>query len=147
MRILNPKTLATPRGYNHGIQAIGNLVFVSGQIGWDKEGKVAEGLVNQFELALKNILVVVEDAGGKAENIARLTIFIKDKQQYLDRRKEIGERYRSLMGKHYPAMSLLIIQDLLEEKALVEIEATAVLGKTSGRGRRVRRASRQRYNP
>ena len=127
MRIVNPESLATPRGYNHGIQTTGELVFISGQIGWNKNGEVAEGLVNQFELALKNILAVVEEAGGQAQHIARLTIFIKNKKQYVDQQKEIGARYRTLMGKHFPAMSLLVVQDLLEDKALVEIEATAVI--------------------
>jgi enamine deaminase RidA (YjgF/YER057c/UK114 family) len=127
MKIFNPEILATPRGYNHGISAAGNLLFVAGQIGWDKDGNIAEGLVNQFQQALRNIMEVVEKAGGKAENIGRLTIFIKDKQDYLNRRKEIGERYQSIMGKHFPAMSLLVVKDLLEEKALVEIEATAVI--------------------
>jgi enamine deaminase RidA (YjgF/YER057c/UK114 family) len=127
MKIFNPESLAAPRGYNHGISASGNLLFVAGQIGWDKDGNVADGLVNQFEQALRNIVTVVEHAGGKAENIGRLTIFIKDKQDYLNRRKEIGECYQTVMGKHFPAMSLLIVKDLVEENALVEIEATAVL--------------------
>ena len=127
MKIFNPETLAIPRGYNHGILASGNLLFIAGQIGWDKDGNVADGLVNQFEQALRNILAVVEKAGGTAENIGRLMIFIKDKQDYLNRRKQIGQCYQAVMGKHYPAMSLLVVKDLLEEKALVEIEATAVL--------------------
>ncbi len=127
MKIFNPETLATPRGYNHGIAATGNLLFVAGQIGWDKNGNLADGLVNQFEQALRNIVAVVEEAGGKAENIGRLTIFIKDKQNYLNRRKEIGVCYQAVLGKHFPAMSLLVVKDLLEENALVEIEATAVL--------------------
>jgi enamine deaminase RidA (YjgF/YER057c/UK114 family) len=127
MRIINPDTLASPHGYSHGIQSSGNLLFISGQIGWDKNENVADGFANQFELALKNVVAIIEHAGGTAQNIARLTIFIKDKKQYLDQRKEIGVRYRALMGKHFPAMSLLVVKDLLEEKALVEIEATAVL--------------------
>jgi enamine deaminase RidA (YjgF/YER057c/UK114 family) len=105
----------------------GNLLFIAGQIGWDQDENVAQGLTDQFELALRNVLAVLEKANGKPEHIARLTIFIKDKQQYLDQRKEIGTRYRALMGKHYPAMSLLVVKDLLEENALIEIEATAVL--------------------
>lgn len=127
MKIFNPGILATPRGYNHGIHASGNVLFVAGQIGWDKDGNVAEGLVPQFEQALRNVMAVVDAAGGKAENIGRLTIFIKDKQDYLNRRKEIGYCYQAVMGKHFPAMSLLVVKDLLEDKALVEIEATAVL--------------------
>ena len=127
MKIFNPEILATPRGYNHGLSASGNLLFIAGQIGWDKDGKVADGLVDQFERALRNVVAVVESAGGKAENIGRLTIFIKDKQDYLNLRKEIGQRYQAIMGKHYPAMSLLVVKDLLEENALIELEATAVL--------------------
>jgi enamine deaminase RidA (YjgF/YER057c/UK114 family) len=127
MRIINPETLASPHGYSHGIATSGTLLFVSGQIGWDKNQIVADGFVNQFELALKNVLTVVGNAGGTPRSIARLTIFIKDKRQYLDQREEIGLRYRTLMGKHFPAMSLLVVKDLLEENALVEIEATAVL--------------------
>ena len=126
-RILNPESLASPRGYNHGIVMSGKLLFVSGQIGWDKNGTLADGLAAQFERALQNILAVVSEAGGDPEHIARMTIFIKDKKQYEEQRKEIGTRYRALMGKHYPAMSLLVVKDLLEEGALVEIEATAVL--------------------
>jgi enamine deaminase RidA (YjgF/YER057c/UK114 family) len=127
MKIFNPEILATPHGYNHGISASGNLLFVAGQIGWDKDGNIAKGLVNQFEQALRNVVAVVESAGGKAENIGRLTIFIKDKQDYLNLRTEIGQHYQAIMGKHYPAMSLLVVKDLLEENALIELEATAVL--------------------
>jgi enamine deaminase RidA (YjgF/YER057c/UK114 family) len=128
-RIINPESLAAPSGYSHGILTPGHLLFIAGQVGWDKDRKVAHGFAHQFELALKNVLAVVEAAGGRAENIARLTIFITDKQHYLDQLKEIGVRYRSVMGKHFPAMSLLIVKELLEENALVEIEATAVLEK------------------
>ena len=127
MRIINPDTLSSPHGYSHGIETAGNLLFISGQIGWDKNENVADGFVNQFELALKNVLAIVGEAGGTPRNIMRLTIFIKHKEQYLNQREEIGLRYRTLMGKHFPAMSLLVVKDLLEEKALVEIEATAVL--------------------
>jgi enamine deaminase RidA (YjgF/YER057c/UK114 family) len=127
MKILNPESLAGPRGYNHGILAEGKILCVSGQIGWDLEYRLAPGLPQQFEQALRNIIAVVQEAGGKPENIARLTIFIKDKADYLQNTKEIGLRYRTLMGKHFPAMSLLVISDLLEEGALVEIEATAVI--------------------
>ena len=127
MKIVNPSQLPKPQGYSHGILASGKVLFIAGQIGWDRNCKLAEGIANQFEAALQNLLAVVTDAGGKPENIARFTIFIKDKQDYIDSRKEIGARYRSLMGKHFPAMSLLVIKDLLEDGALVEIEATAVL--------------------
>jgi len=125
---INPETLAAPRGYNNGIILSGDRVlFVAGQVGWDKQERMAEGLVAQFDQALCNLLDVVRAAGGTQESIGRFTIFIKDKSDYANKRKEIGAVYRNRMGKHFPAMSLLIVSDLLEEGALVEIEATAVL--------------------
>jgi enamine deaminase RidA (YjgF/YER057c/UK114 family) len=124
MTIINPPSLAQPRGYNHGI-ASGNFLFVAGQIGWNEKGEIANGLVAQFDRALANIAAVLHSAGTNAEKIVRLTIFIKDKEDYLNHRKEIGEVYRKNIGKHYPAMSLLVVKDLLEPGALVEIEATA----------------------
>ena len=127
MKIINPDSLASPRGYNHGILASGNVLCVAGQIGWDKDMRLASTLAQQFEQALRNVLEVVQQAGGKTENISRFTIFIKDKEEYLQQSKEIGLRYRMVMGKHYPAMSLLVIRDLLEEGAMVEIEATAII--------------------
>lgn len=128
MQRINPETLAAPRGYNNGIvMPCGNILFVAGQVGWDKQERMAEGLVAQFDQALRNILDVVESAGGNRECIGRFTIFIKDKNEYIEKRKEIGAVYRNRMGKHFPAMSLLVISDLLEPNALIEIEATAVL--------------------
>jgi len=128
MRIINPGTLADPRGYNNGVLfESGRILFVAGQIGWDKAGKLADGIAPQFEQALKNLVEVVQAAGGVPENIGRFTIYIKDKQEYIRNRRNIGEAYKRIMGKHFPAMSLLIVRDLLEEGALVEIEATAVI--------------------
>jgi enamine deaminase RidA (YjgF/YER057c/UK114 family) len=127
MRIINPDSLVEPRGYNHGIVASGNLLFIAGQIGLDQQGNFADGLAAQFGQALRNVISVVEAAGGKANQITRFTIFIKDKKDYLQTREAIGRQYRQIMGKHFPAMSLLVVKDLLEERALVEIEATAVL--------------------
>lgn len=128
MRIINPDTLAPPRGYNNGILTEGgHLLFIAGQVGWDREQNIATGIVSQFDRALSNILEVLRTAGGEASHICRFTIFIKDKKDYLSQTKEIGQVYRNHMGKHYPAMSLLIVKDLLEQDALVEIEATAVI--------------------
>jgi enamine deaminase RidA (YjgF/YER057c/UK114 family) len=124
MRIVNPSSLAQPRGYNHGI-IFGNFIFIAGQIGWNENSEVAQGLVAQFDCALANIVAVLRDAGTSADKIVRMTIFIKDKQNYLNLQKEIGEVYRKNIGKHFPAMSLVIVKDLLEPGALVEIEATA----------------------
>lgn len=128
MRIWNPASLAKPRGYNNGVSMpCGQILFVAGQVGWDANEVMADGLEKQFDLALQNVLAVVRAAGGGAENIGRFTIFIKDKANYISLRKELGAIYRKHMGKHFPAMSLVVVQDLLEDRALIEIEATAVI--------------------
>jgi len=127
MNFINPETLATPKGYNHGVLSSGRILFVAGQIGWDRNEKLVDGFAAQFDLALANVLEVVRAAGGNAESIGRFTIFVKDKSEYLKLRKEIGKMYRQRMGNHYPAMSLVVVKDLLEDGALVEIEATAVI--------------------
>jgi len=128
MKQMNPSTLPSPRGYNNGMLSFaGKILFVAGQIGWDENGNLADGLVSQFERAIQNVLAVVGSAGGRPENIGRLTIYVKDKLEYLSQQKKIGEAYRKHMGKHFPAMSLLVVHDLLEAGALVEIEATAVM--------------------
>jgi enamine deaminase RidA (YjgF/YER057c/UK114 family) len=129
-RSINPESLGTPRGYSNGILAPagGRLLFVAGQIGWNAEQKlVGEAFSEQFAQALANVLEVVREAGGAAEDVARLTIYVTDKREYAAELRAVGERYRSLMGKHYPAMSLVEVQALLEPGAKVEIEATAVL--------------------
>ena len=128
MKQIHPSALPSPRGYNNGMLSfVGKILFVAGQIGWDEQGNLAGGLVAQFERAIQNVLEVVRSAGAHPENIGRLTIYVKDKHEYQSCRKEIGEAYRKHMGKHFPAMSLLVVQDLLEPGALVEIEATAVM--------------------
>jgi enamine deaminase RidA (YjgF/YER057c/UK114 family) len=127
MQFINPETLAIPKGYNHGVLSNGRILFVAGQIGWGRDEKLVDGFAAQFDLALANVLEVVRAAGGDPESISRFTIFIKDKSEYLRVRKEIGKMYRQRMGNHYPAMSLLVVKDLLEDGALVEIEATAVI--------------------
>ncbi len=126
---INPDTLAAPRGYSNGMifPAGGRLLFVAGQIGWDREMRVAEGLTAQFDLALRNVLDVVRAAGGGPESIGRLTLYVLDKHDYTAKVKEIGRAYREHMGKHYPAMALVQVAALLEPGALVEIEATAVV--------------------
>jgi enamine deaminase RidA (YjgF/YER057c/UK114 family) len=128
-KVINPETLAKPKGYSHGIiaRSDGRTLFVAGQVGWDKQQKFANGMVAQFDLAIANILEIVRAASGNAEDIGRFTIFIKDKSEYLKLREEIGKVYRNRMGRHYPAMSLIVVKDLLEDEALVEIEATAVI--------------------
>ena len=128
MTVINPATLATPRGFSHGITGEGRILFVAGQIGWDAHAKiVSDRFVDQFDQALANVLQVVTGAGGTHESVARLTIYVVDKAEYVAAMKEVGERYRARMGKHYPAMTLVEVKGLLESGAQVEIEATAII--------------------
>ena len=130
MKIINPAELAEPRGYNNGLLAERGtaLLFVAGQIGWDQKQRItSDDFADQFAQALANVLAVVSNAGGDAESITRLLIFVTDKREYLARIKDVGAAYRKLMGKHYPAMTLVEVKSLLEDRAKVEIEATAVL--------------------
>ncbi|HEY9281881.1 MAG TPA: RidA family protein [Pyrinomonadaceae bacterium] len=128
--IINPERLGRPRGYANGVLAPagGRLLFVAGQIAWDERQRiVGDDFVEQFGRALSNVLAVVAAAGGTPEHVARLTIYVLDKQEYEARTREIGERWRALMGRHYPAMALVEVKGLLEAGAKIEIEATAVI--------------------
>lgn len=128
MTLINPAALAPPRGYSHGIVGQGRMLFVAGQVGWNAHAEiVSERFVDQFDQAVANVLQVVLEAGGTPESVARMTIYVVDKHQYLDATKEVGDRYRARMGKHYPAMTLVEVKGLLEPGALVEIEATAII--------------------
>ena len=127
---INPESLGAPRGYSNGVltEAGGRMLFVAGQIGWDENQHVVSAdLVEQFDRALANVIAVVTEAGGQPEQVARLVIYVTDKNEYRARMKEIGERYRSRMGKHFPAMVLVEVAGLLEDSAKIEIEGTAVL--------------------
>lgn len=128
MKIINPPELPEPKGYSNGLIAQGRVLFVAGQIGWGGEGTlVSDRFTDQFDQALFNVLAVVRAAGGTPESVGRLTIYVLDKTEYQAAQREVGERYRARMGRHYPAMTLVEVQSLLEPGALVEIEATAVL--------------------
>jgi enamine deaminase RidA (YjgF/YER057c/UK114 family) len=127
---INPESLGTPRGYSNGVltDAGGRLLFISGQIGWDQQQQISsDDVVEQFDLALANVIAVVNEAGANRDQIARLIIYVTDKNEYRDRMKEIGERYRARMGKHFPAMVLIEVKSLLEDRAKIEIEGVAVL--------------------
>ena len=127
---VNPAELGAPRGYSNGMLAPagGRLLFVAGQIAWDGEQKlVAADFPGQLARALENALAVVRAAGGGPEHVARLTLYVTDRRQYLADLAAVGDAYRRVMGRHYPAMALLEVQALLEPGALVEIDATAVL--------------------
>ena len=129
-KVVQPGGWARPRGYSNGILAEGRMLFIAGQIGWDstKENARAVGdFATQFDLALANVVRVLREAGGLPEHLARVTVYVTDKKAYLAATKEVGQSWRKHVGPTWPAMSLLQVADLLEEGALVEIEATAVL--------------------
>jgi enamine deaminase RidA (YjgF/YER057c/UK114 family) len=129
MSIINPAGLAEPTGYSNGILVEGgSLLFVAGQIGWDSGRRIiSDDFADQFALALENVLAVVRQAGGDATSIASMRIYVTDKKDYTTRLKDVGSVYRQLMGKHYPAMSLVEVGALVEDLAKVEIEAIAVI--------------------
>ncbi len=127
---INPESLGPPSGYSNGVltEAGGRLLFIAGQIAWDKNQKItSDDLVEQFDRALANVISIVTEAGGTSEQIARLILYVTDKNEYRERMKEIGESYRARMGKHFPAMVLVEVAGLLENRAKIEIEGTAVL--------------------
>lgn len=126
--ILQPPGWPRPKGYSNGIAATGRMIFTSGQIGWDEEERiVSPDLAEQVRKTLENTLVVLKAAGAEAEHIVRMTWYITDRQAYVDARPQIGEAYRSVLGKVFPAMSVIFVASLLEEGAKVEIETTAVI--------------------
>ncbi|HEX8176281.1 MAG TPA: RidA family protein [Pyrinomonadaceae bacterium] len=127
---INPDALGRPRGYSNGVLAPagGRLLFVAGQIAWDSEQRIVSAdFVEQFHQSLANLLAVVSEAGGTPAAVARLVIYVTDKTEYCARTKEIGERWRELMGRHFPAMALVEVKGLLEPDARVEIEGIAVI--------------------
>ena len=129
--IVNPEALGAPRGWNHGILAPrdGRLLFVAGQAGWEN-GAPGEPLnfVDQFGRALDKVLAVVRAAGGEPGDVARLTLYVTDLEVYRRNLKPLGEAWRSRFGRHYPAMALVEVSGLVDRGALLEIEATAVIG-------------------
>ncbi|HYW70638.1 MAG TPA: RidA family protein [Pyrinomonadaceae bacterium] len=130
VRIVNPESLGAPRGYANGVLSNpgARILFIAGQVGWDEQQQiVSDDLVEQFDRALANLITVVTDAGSQPRFIARLVIYVTDKNEYRDRMKEIGERYRARMDKHFPAMVLVEVKGLLEDRAKIEIEGTAIV--------------------
>ena len=125
---IHPEGWKPAKGYANGMVAEGRVLFVGGQIGWTAE-QVFEthDFIGQMRQALRNIVEVVEAAGGGPEHVARLTWYVTDKKEYLARQKEVGDAYREVMGRHFPAMTMVVVSALVEDEALVEIEATAVL--------------------
>jgi len=129
--IVNPKALGEPKGWNNGLIAPqgARLLFIAGQAGWEEDATgPPAGFAEQFARALDKVLLVLREAGGAPTDLARVTIYVTDLAAYRAGRKALGEVWRARLGKHYPAASLLAVSGLLDRGALVEIEATAVLG-------------------
>ncbi len=129
-KTVQPSGWARPKGYSNGVIAEGKMLFIAGQVGWDptKEDAVCKGdFAVQFDLALSNVVRVLRDAGGLPEHLTRVTLYVTDKKQYVAARREVGQAWKKHVGPTYPAMTLVQVADLLEEGALVEIEATAAL--------------------
>jgi len=129
-KIVNPASLGIPRGYSNGVLTDpgARLLFIAGQVAWNEQQKiVSPDFVEQFDRALANVVAVANQAGGKPEQIVRLVIYVTDKKEYQLRTREIGERYRGRMGKHFPAMVLVEVKGLLDDEAKVEIEAVATI--------------------
>jgi len=128
MEFLQPDGWAKPRGYANGIAASGRMVFVSGMIGWDADGVFhTDDFAGQVRQALANIVAVLAEGGAKPEHIVRMTWYVLDKKEYVAAYPEIGVAYRELIGRHYPTMTAVQVAGLVEDRARVEIEVTAVV--------------------
>jgi enamine deaminase RidA (YjgF/YER057c/UK114 family) len=129
-RVLQPAGWPRPKGYANGMLAHGEMVFVGGMIGTDREGRLADGFVPQMKQALRNISAVLAEAGASPEHIVRLTWYVCDMNEYLADLANLGTAYREVMGRHFPAMAVVQVTRLVEPRARLEIEATAVLPST-----------------
>lgn len=128
--IIQPEGWAPAKGYANGVLGKDGTLYVGGQIGWTADQVfVDHSFIGQMEQALRNILAVVEAAGGTAEDLMRLTWYVTDKQEYLAHQSEVGAVYRRVLGRNFPAMTMVVVAALVEDEALVEIEATAFLNK------------------
>jgi len=128
MRLLHPKGWAPTSGFANGVAAEGRQIFVAGQVGWNvRQEIVDDDFVAQVEQALRNIVDILAEADARPEHLVRLTWYITDKREYIARSREVGEAYRRVVGRHFPAMTLVQVAALLDDRAKVEIEATAVI--------------------
>jgi len=127
MKALLPKGWPRPKGYSNGILAEGSQVFVAGMIGWNEQGEFPDGFVDQFEQTLKNTLAVLAEANAGAADVVRMTWYVTDLDMYRSKLRELGGAYRNLMGTNFPAMSVVEVSGLVEPKAMIEIETTAVI--------------------
>lgn len=126
--IIHPEGWAPALGYSNGMLMPDGTLHIGGQVGWNENKEfVAKNFIDQMEQALANIADIVRTAGGDVTDVGRLTWFVKDKATYLKHQREVGEAYRKIFGRHFPAMSMLVIKELIEDEALIEIEATAYI--------------------
>jgi enamine deaminase RidA (YjgF/YER057c/UK114 family) len=128
-RVVSVPGWPSPRGYADVVRATGTLVVVAGQVGWDVRTQrvVSDDLVDQAAQALRNVVEALRAAGAGPQDLVRLTWFVTDREEYVSGRSRLGEAYRVVLGRHYPAMSVVVVSGLLEPRAKVEIEATAVV--------------------
>jgi enamine deaminase RidA (YjgF/YER057c/UK114 family) len=130
-RIIQPEGWAPAKGYANGVLTADGTLYVGGQIGWEADQVFrTHDFIGQMEQALRNIMAVIEAAGGGAEHLVRLTWYVTDKAEYLRRQAEVGQAYRRVLGRNFPAMTMVVVAGLVEDEALLEIEATAVIPKT-----------------
>jgi len=128
MRLLHPKGWASTSGFANGVAAEGRQIFVAGQVGWNARQEIVDDdFVAQVEQALRNIVDILAEADALPEHLVRLTWYITDKREYIARSREVGEAYRRVVGRHFPAMTLVQVTALVDDRAKVEIEATAVV--------------------
>jgi enamine deaminase RidA (YjgF/YER057c/UK114 family) len=134
--ILQPAEWPRPKGYSNGMAARGRMIFISGQVGWDAQGRFTSGtLSGQIKQALGNIARVLEEGGAEPRHLVRLTWYVLSRDAYLREVRDIGAAYREVLGKHFPTMSVVEVRGLVEQQALVEIEATAVVPDDDAHGR------------
>ena len=127
---IHPKGWKPAKGYANAILSEGLTLNIAGQIGWNENQEfIAKDFIGQMDQTLKNITAIVKEAGGQIEDLTRLTWYVTDKAEYLANQKKVGEIYRSVLGNHFPAMTMVVVTALVENEALVEIEATAVIPK------------------
>jgi len=125
---INPKGWKPARGYANAILSEGLTLNIAGQIGWNENQEfVSKDFLGQMEQTLKNISVIVNEAGGKITDLTRLTWYVTDKAEYVSNQKKVGEVYRKILGNHFPAMTMVVVSALVEDEALIEIEATAII--------------------
>ncbi|MDH5630695.1 MAG: RidA family protein [Gammaproteobacteria bacterium] len=128
MKIIQPEGWDTPKGYSNAVMAEGRMLFIAGQIGWDAQQQInSDDFIDQVRQTLLNTVTLLKTAGAGPEHIVRMTWYITDKKEYITRAREVGEVYREIIGRNYPAMAMVQVSALMEDRAKVEIESTAVI--------------------